>query len=438
MENSSQPPTTRTFMCAVVFLDIVEYSKKPVARQLVIKSRFNTLVAKGLESVAATDRIILDTGDGAALCFLGDPEDALFVTNSIRNDFATETEVPELKVRIGINLGPVKVMRDLNGNPNIVGDGINVAQRVMSFAQTNQILVSRSYFEVVSRLTQEYSQLFRFVGAREDKHVREHELYEVAVGGNGGAQDAPAEVIVAADDLMQPAQPASQPAPTPQPPSQPQPQPTAPWPLPDTATTATNIPAPAPPGKMSMGMIVGIAVAACTTIILAAAIFSGKDASGPLPTPAPSPIPTPSPSPSPAPAPVVQQTGVFVNGRQLSVQELRQHEATYNAPVQRGYYWYDPTSGLYGSWGREAIGYIRTGHAYGRVPANASNGNTGIYLNGRHLNSVELTRWQALFRQVIQPGSYWLDGNTGNVGVEGNPAPTGNVRAAIQASRGNR
>jgi hypothetical protein len=191
-----------------------------------------------------------------------------------------------------------------------------------------------------------------------------------------------------------------------------------------------------------MGLIVGIAVAACTTIILATAIFSGKDASDPSPTPtpapSPSPIPTPSPSPSPAPAPapVVQQTGVFVNGRQLSVQELRQHEATYNAPVARGYYWYDPTSGLYGYWGREAIGYIRTGHTYGRVPTNASNGNTGIYLNGRHLNSVELTRWQALFRQVIQPGRYWLDGNSGNVGVEGNPTPTGNVRAAIQASRG--
>ena len=105
MENSTQAPTTRTFMCAVVFLDIVEYSKKPVARQLAIKSRFNEIVAKGLENVASADRIILDTGDGAALCFLGDPEDALFVTNSIRNDFAAETDVPELKVRLGINLG---------------------------------------------------------------------------------------------------------------------------------------------------------------------------------------------------------------------------------------------------------------------------------------------------------------------------------------------
>ncbi len=405
------------------------------------------IVGKGLENVPAADRIILDTGDGAALCFLGDPEDALFVTNSIRNDFAVETEVPELKVRIGINLGPVKVMRDLNGNPNIVGDGINVAQRVMSFAQTNQILVSRSYYEVVSRLTQEYSQLFRFIGAREDKHVREHELYEVAVGGNAGTpQDAPAEVIVAAD------------TPGPVPASEPEvkapSQPVAPSAPASSATVTT--PVPAQSKKSNTGLIVGVTAAVCVTVVLAAVIMSGKsdepkgkgqsfekadviakDDDRPAP-----PLKKKGrkivggesgTTPSPAP-----QSGVYVNGRQLSMQELQQHQAIYNAPVQPGRYWYDPTSGLYGYWGREAIGYIRTGHGYGNVPANASNGNTGIFLNGRQINAAELVQWQALFRQVIQPGRYWLDGNTGNVGVEGNPQPTGNVRAAIQASLGNR
>mgnify|MGYP003340424885 CR=1 FL=1 len=483
MENAAQPPNTRTFMCAVVFIDIIEYSKKPVARQLVIKQRFNTIVGKGLENVPTADRIILDTGDGAALCFLGDPEDALFVTNSIRNDFATETEVPELKVRIGINLGPVKVMRDLNGNPNIVGDGINVAQRVMSFAQTNQILVSRSYYEVVSRLTQEYSQLFRFIGAREDKHVREHELYEVAVGG---AQESPAEVIIA--DLIAP-----QAAPQPQP--QPQPQPTparqaVPSSAAATPATPPSAPVSMPPAetrRSNTGLIIGATAAICLSIGAGAWFISNQRSSAPEPekvvqkqevtkeTPQPNSQPVtpaakspakarehvaapkrqasgPAPAPAPAPSvppqqqaqqqeyipPAVPQSDVYVNGRQLSVQELQQHQAIYNTPVQAGRYWYDPTSGLYGHWGREAIGYIRTGHGYGPVPANASNGNTGIYINGRHINTVELTRWQALFRQVIQPGRYWLDGNTGNVGVEGNPTPTGNVRAAIQASRGHR
>src|SRR5262245_32974759 len=90
----------------------------------------------------------------------------------------------ELNVRIGINLGPVKLIKDLNGQANIVGDGINVAQRIMSFAAPNQILVSRSYFEVVSCLSEGYGKMFHYEGSRTDKHVREHEVY--AVGDSAG------------------------------------------------------------------------------------------------------------------------------------------------------------------------------------------------------------------------------------------------------------
>jgi hypothetical protein len=84
-----------------------------------------------------------------------------------------------LRLRLGINLGPVRVVSDINGHSNVIGDGINVAQRVMSFAEPNQILVSRSYYEVVSRLAPDYAQLFQYVGLHRDKHVREHEVYEV-------------------------------------------------------------------------------------------------------------------------------------------------------------------------------------------------------------------------------------------------------------------
>ena len=61
---------------------------------------------------------------------------------------------------MGINLGPVRLVKDLNGQTNILGDGINVGQRVMSFADPGQLLVSRSFYEVVSRLSDEYENLF--------------------------------------------------------------------------------------------------------------------------------------------------------------------------------------------------------------------------------------------------------------------------------------
>lgn len=187
----------RTLICSIVFLDIVGYSKQPVSRQLVLKDAFNTHIADSIKNIAEMDRVILDTGDGASICFMGDPEDALFSAIALRDAFyrATTGEMPDLMVRIGINLGPIKQVQDLNGQRNILGDGINVAQRVMSFADPNQILVSRSYYEVVSCMSQEFSTLFHYLGARADKHVREHVVYEVRLAGatSASAKEVPAE-----------------------------------------------------------------------------------------------------------------------------------------------------------------------------------------------------------------------------------------------------
>src|SRR4051812_27643285 len=174
----------RTLVCSVLFLDIVEYSKKPVSEQLSLKQEFNRELTKSLEQVPPRDRIILDTGDGAAVTFMGDPEDALFAAMAMRDSAGA------LAVRLGVNLGPVRLVKDLNGQLNIIGDGINVAQRVMSFARPGQLLVSRSFYEVVSCLSRDYANLFHHEGSRTDKHVREHEVYSV-VGGTPTARRVP-------------------------------------------------------------------------------------------------------------------------------------------------------------------------------------------------------------------------------------------------------
>src|SRR5215213_11581463 len=172
--------TGRTLVCSVLFLDLVEYTKKPVSEQLQIKQEFNRILTRALEHVPPRDRIILDTGDGAAVTFMGDPEDALFAAMAMRDGAGA------LAVRCGVNLGPVRLVKDLNGQMNIIGDGINVAQRVMSFSRPGQLLVSRSFYEVVSCLSRDYANLFRHEGSRTDKHVRAHEVYAVV-----GATPAP-------------------------------------------------------------------------------------------------------------------------------------------------------------------------------------------------------------------------------------------------------
>lgn len=163
----------RTLVCSVLFIDLVGYSRKGVSEQVRIKQQFNSMLASALEQVAPRERVVVDTGDGAAITFLGDPEGALFVALAVLD------AVGELPVRMGINLGPISLMKDLNGLDNVVGDGINVAERVMGFAAPGQVLVSRSFYEVVSLLSTDYAALFRPEASRTDKHDRSHELYAV-------------------------------------------------------------------------------------------------------------------------------------------------------------------------------------------------------------------------------------------------------------------
>ena len=198
----------KTIICSVLFLDIVEYSQKAVSGQISLKEGFNVFLSTALNEIPVKDRIILDTGDGAAISFLGDIEDALKVGLSMRHSLMTAgvyMDTP-LLVRMGINLGPVRLVKDINNQPNIVGDGINVAQRVMDFADIGQLLVSRSYYDAVSRISQEYAGMFHYQGSRTDKHVREHEVYAIGypgeftlakanVAGKGRLQEATDEVM---------------------------------------------------------------------------------------------------------------------------------------------------------------------------------------------------------------------------------------------------
>ena len=164
-------PASSTVICSVVFADLVAYSKGSTGEQIDAKQGFNALLSAALSAIPAKDRITLDTGDGAAICFMGDPEDALYTAMYLRQNAGGNS------MRIGVHLGPITRFDDNSGQPNQVGDGINAAQRVMSFAEPGQVVASRSYRDVITCLSREYETLFTFSGARRDKHVREHEIY---------------------------------------------------------------------------------------------------------------------------------------------------------------------------------------------------------------------------------------------------------------------
>jgi class 3 adenylate cyclase len=185
---TSVQPLNRTFIGSVLFIDIVGYSCRTVPDQLAIKELFNNLLTEAVQNVAPNERIMVDTGDGAGIAFLGDPEDALFAALSLRDaiDAGKATLGEPGFVRMGINLGPLKMVRDINSHTNMIGDGVNDAQRVMSFSEPGHVMVSHSYYDIISRFSRDYTKLFVYEGMRHDKHVREHEVYRF--GPTAGAE----------------------------------------------------------------------------------------------------------------------------------------------------------------------------------------------------------------------------------------------------------
>ncbi len=176
--------SARSMIATVLFFDVVGYTKQSVSKQIELKGQFNKLVSEFIKDIDESQRIILDTGDGAAIGFLQHPEHAIEVAMQFRHAVTANKhgDYPELKVRMGIHLGPVNIVKDMNGQSNMVGDGINDAQRIMSFAKADHIYISRPYYDVVSRLTAEYAELFKYRGVEKDKHGREHQVYEVMDG----------------------------------------------------------------------------------------------------------------------------------------------------------------------------------------------------------------------------------------------------------------
>ena len=179
--------SNRTLVLSVVAVDLVGYSRKSVAEQMALKDNFNQVLLKAIHDIPVADRIILDTGDGVAIGFLGDPEDALYVALFMHDAINREntdgssggTIATAGVIRIGINLGPVKLATGVGGHPHIIGDGINVAERIMTFAEPGQLTASRPFFEVMSTLSEHYATLFQYAGVRTDNQVRAHDVYLV-------------------------------------------------------------------------------------------------------------------------------------------------------------------------------------------------------------------------------------------------------------------
>ena len=168
----------------VLFIDIVDYSKRLIDEQHELLQDLNQIVrntAAFRSAEASANLIRVPTGDGMALVFSTTPEApvqcALEISEALRNH-------SELQVRMGIHSGPVSGIKDVNDRSNIAGAGINVAQRVMDCGDGGHILLSKRVAEDLEQYRQ-WRPYLHELGECEVKHgarVNLVNLYRDEVG----------------------------------------------------------------------------------------------------------------------------------------------------------------------------------------------------------------------------------------------------------------
>jgi hypothetical protein len=125
---------------------------------------------------------------------------------------------------------------------------------------------------------------------------------------------------------------------------------------------------------------------------------------------------------------------VIVNNVVLDEAQQIEMQRAFGARIPDGVYWYDAMSGAWGYQGGPTAGFTLPGiRLGGMLCADASNGNTGVFINGRELHLQDVIGLRQ-FCQVVLPGRYWVDAQ-GNCGYEGGP-PLVNLRMLATQSSG--
>ena len=187
---------TKTFFW--FFTDIVAGSNptiptKEQARKVVV---LNELIER-TETFQHRDpnsTVILPTGDGMAIGFSDSPEYPLRLSIQLHKTLSeynkTKNDKEKVLLRIGIDIGPVYVLKDLNGQDNVWGPGIILTRRVMDLAGPQNIFCSSRFAEDVRVLSPEYKEIIHPIGDYSIKHGEQLNIFNI-YGENFGNKISP-------------------------------------------------------------------------------------------------------------------------------------------------------------------------------------------------------------------------------------------------------
>jgi len=133
--------------------------------------------------------VVLPTGDGMAIGFDDSPEKPLRLTLQLHRALSKYNETKRGKdkvlIRVGIDTGPVYIVKDVLGNDNVWGPGIIMTRRVMDLAGDMNIFASSRIAEDIKNLSPEYKEIMHQIGDYSIKHGEQLILYNIYGEGFG-------------------------------------------------------------------------------------------------------------------------------------------------------------------------------------------------------------------------------------------------------------
>lgn len=175
---------TKHVVAKYVFVDIVGFSLKTVQGQRQAIATLNRIVREAVahEGVRDRSRLLLPTGDGVCVALLNVTTPSIHVRIAMEilrrlDEHSAQAGSNAFQLRVGVNSGTDHLIDDINGRPNVAGTAINLAQRIMSSADPNQIMAGRPVYDDLAG-DEDYADWFREHDAVV-KHDQRHTIYQI-------------------------------------------------------------------------------------------------------------------------------------------------------------------------------------------------------------------------------------------------------------------
>ena len=175
--------TQRSFIASVLYIEVADYADRPVFEQIQLTTLMRQLIDAQTIQIDDSNWFLIDREESLVLLFSGEPHPCFVAARHLKDALENNDAYRDAPLHIGVNLGPVSVVKgDLN-QLHVSGPGVDDAAQIAHGGELREILISRAYYAVLARVSKDYGllQYKAFVSDERDETIA---VYRIADGSS--------------------------------------------------------------------------------------------------------------------------------------------------------------------------------------------------------------------------------------------------------------